>query len=332
MRLELARRHYSSRTDRAYLGWVRRFVLFSGVTSWEELEASGETEIRGFLSHLAKDKDASASTQNQAQAALQFLFLWVLGREVGRIDSFMQTRDSKRLPVILSVEEVADLLDTMTGVPRLMASLLYGSGLRLMECARLRIKDVDLQRAALLVRRGKGKKDRIVPLPSCLLPALEKHIGFVQRLYDADLDTGAGWVALPDTLGEVHATMGRSWPWQWLFPATRHHTDPESGHIRRHHLHETVLQKSVQRASQICGFNKRVTCHSLRHSFATHLLEMGTDLRTIQELLGHRSVSTTMVYTHVLNRTDSEVRSPLDSMDRLTPYPNLVRAPLQPQR
>jgi integron integrase len=215
------------------------------------------------------------------------------------------------------VEEVAALLDTMSGVPRLMASLLYGSGLRLMECARLRAKDVDFARRALLIRRGKGKKDRIVPLPARLAPHLELHLERVRRLYDADLEKGAGWVSLPDALEEVHANMGRSWPWQWVFPATRYYQDAETGQKRRHHLHETVLQSSVKRASELCGFNKRVTCHSLRHSFATHLLETGTDLRTIQELLGHRSVSTTMVYTHVLNRTPGGVKSPFDSMDRL---------------
>ncbi len=317
VRLELARRHYSARTERAYLGWIRRFVFFTGAKTWQDLETTADVAVKGFLDHLALDKGASLATRKQAQAALQFLFQWVLVREAGAAEGIVPARAGGRLPIVLSAEEGAEILDTMKGVPRLMAALLYGSGLRLMECARLRVKDIDLQRRTIVVRRGDGREDRVVPLPARLVPSLDKHLDFVRRVYEADLKTNAGWVALPLALEETHETMGRSWPWQWLFPATRQHADRVTGRLRRHHLHETVLQKSVQEAAKICGLEKRVTPRSLRHSFATHLLETGTDLRSIQELLGHRSVSTTMIYTRVVGSAGGRGRGTADSVDRL---------------
>lgn len=297
VREELLKRHYSPRTERAYLNWVRRFALFTGVRSREEFEALTNTDIASFLTHLAQERGASASTQNQALAALSFLYLWVLGKEAEELNGLAHAKTPNRQSLLLSVNEVEALLDKMAGVPQLMASLLYGSGLRLMECSRLRVKDVDLSLQTLVIRQGKGKSDRIVPLPARSIPLLELNMDRVRRIYEEDLENCAGWVSLPEG---VHATMGRSWPWQWFFPATRHYQDAETGQTRRHHLHETVLQKSLVRASEICGLRTRVTCHSLRRSFAAHMLESGTDFRTIQEFFGHRPVCTTMADTTLL--------------------------------
>lgn len=270
------------------MNWVRRFLLFTGVRTMEELAALKKSDAARFLAHLASDKRVSVSTQSQARAAISFLCLSVSAKRAGVASDLVQVGAHKQLCVALNEKEVVALLDKMTGVPRLMASILYGCGLRLMECSRLRVKDVDLERRMLFVRRGAGKKDRVVPLPADLVPLLKAHMERVRQLHQDDLRADAGWVSLPDGFEGAHATLGRTWRFQWLFPATRHYHDKESGQRRRHHLHETVLQKSIQRASELGDFGERVTSHSLRRSFATHLLDAGKDLRAIQQLFGHR--------------------------------------------
>ena len=291
--------------------WVRRFIRFHRMRHPAEL---GAPEVAAFLSHLASRDRVAASTQNQALAAILFLYTEVLGRSLEEITAFVRAKRPVTLPVVLSQREVARLLDQMRGVFRLMAELLYGSGLRLLECCELRIKDVSLDRGEITVRRGKGGKDRITTLPQRIQPALRAHLAAVRRQHEQDLRRGAGWVALPEGLASKLPSAGREWPWHWVFPATREYRDAASGQRRRHHLHETALQKAVRAAALAAGMERRVTCHSLRHSFATHLLEMGYDIRTIQELLGHRSVETTMIHTHVLNRGGRGVRSPLDAL------------------
>jgi integron integrase len=254
----------------------------------------------------------SASTQNQAFSALLFLYREVLGRELAGLDKVPRARPPERLPIVLSREEVVAVLGRMRGTPRLMATLMYGAGLRLLECCRLRVKDVDFARQELLVRDGKGRRDRVTVLPAQLVPPLRAHLGRVERQHQADLEGNAGFVALPGALARKYPNARQEWPWQWVFPATRIHTDTATGERRRHHLHETVLQREFAAAVRAARLAKPATCHTLRHSFATHLLENGYDIRTIQELLGHADVSTTMIYTHVLNRGGRGVRSPLD--------------------
>jgi len=261
----------------------------------------------------------SASTQNQALAALLFLYGEVLGIPMAAPADHLHAKRPVRLPSVLTQEEVARVLDGMDGVPRLMAGLLYGSGLRLMECCQLRVKDVDLARGELTVREGKGQKDRVTMLPQTVVPALKAQLARVRAQHARDVAAGGGHVALP---GALRAKLGdaaaRSWPWQWVFPATRPYRDGATGELRRHHLHETVLQRAVTAAARAAAVPKRVTCHTFRHSFATHLLEAGYDIRTVQELLGHGDVRTTMIYTHVLNRGGLGVRSPLDGGGRFT--------------
>ncbi|HXK12676.1 MAG TPA: integron integrase [Vicinamibacteria bacterium] len=309
VRLTLRARHFSRRTEQAYVAWIRRFVLFHGKRHPEGL---GAPEVTGYLSHLASCREVSASTQNQAMSALLFLYREVLGRELAGLDAVPRARLPERLPVVLSREEVAAVLGFLHGTPRLMCALMYGSGLRLLECCRLRVKDVDLERLELVVHDGKGRKDRVTVLPARLVPPLRDHLGRVRRQHEADLEGRAGFVALPGALARKFKNASREWPWQWVFPATRVHSDAATGERRRHHLHETVLQREFAAAVRAAKLTKNASCHTLRHSFATHLLETGYDIRTIQELLGHSDVSTTMVYTHVLNRGARGVRSPLD--------------------
>ena len=303
-------KHYSPRTEEAYAQWVRRYIRFHGRRSPRELEAG---HVRDFLTHLSRDMDVSASTQNQALAALLFLYREVLDQAIVTPFDHMHARRPHRLPVVLSQLEVSAVLGRMSGVERLMASLLYGSGLRLLECCRLRVKDVDLVRREIVIREGKGRKDRVSMLPERLLRPIEVQLSRVTRQHAADVARGGGYVALP---GAMRAKLGTvaacSLPWHWLFPATRTYRDAASGETRRHHLHETVLQRAVTGAAREARVGKRVTCHTFRHSFATHLLESGYDIRTVQELLGHSDVRTTMIYTHVLNRGGLGVRSPLD--------------------
>ncbi|MEW6747060.1 MAG: integron integrase [Planctomycetota bacterium] len=301
--------HYSRRTEKAYWRWIRRFILFHGTRHPREL---GPADISSFLSYLAVNKEVSASTQNQALAALLFLYRRVLKLQFPDLKELVRAKPSQRLPVVMTREEVKTGLAMMSGTTGLMARLLYGSGLRLLECARLRIKDLDFERHQIAVRRGKGGKDRFVPLPRSIEPDLREHLKKVRELHLADLGQGAGWVELPFALGRKYRNAGRAWSWQWVFPAHTVYLDQATGERRRHHLHETVLQRAVREAAIRARIPKMVWCHTFRHSFGTHLLEEGHDIRTIQELLGHRDVSTTMVYTHVVRQGPAGVRSPLD--------------------
>ncbi|MHC4956304.1 MAG: integron integrase [Planctomycetota bacterium] len=305
-------RHLSRRTEKAYAGWIRRFVLFHKM---RHPRGMGAREVTAFLTHLAVDRDVAASTQNQALSALLFLYRDVLGIALPWMDEVVRAKRTRRLPVVLSRAEIGQLLKQLDGTPRLMALLLYGSGLRLLECARLRVKDVDFERRMLTVRAGKGDHDRRTLLPSVAVPLLREQVERVRTLHQSDLETGSVWVELPHALAEKYPAAGREWPWQWVFPATRTYRHEPSGQRRRHHLHESVLQRAMKRAVQDAGIPKKASCHTLRHSFATHLLEDGYDIRTIQELLGHKDVATTMIYTHVLNQGQLGVRSPADHLE-----------------
>ena len=302
-------RHMSARTEEAYVGWIRRFIFFNRKRHPDEM---GESEITAFLSHLATNAHVAASTQNQALAALLFLYQRVLGRDLDWLVNLVHAKRPERLPLVLSRGEVSAVLDRMGGVPALMATLLYGSGLRVLECAELRVKDLDFDRREVTVHDGKGRKDRVTMLPDLLKPSLLGHLAMVRELHERDLSQGAGAVALPDALDRKYPNASKDWAWQWVFPASRHYMDRATGQKRRHHVHETVLQRTFKAAVRAAGIGKNATVHTLRHSFATHLLEGGYDIRTIQELLGHKDVRTTMIYTHVLNRGGRGVRSPLD--------------------
>ncbi len=304
-------RHFSPRTEEAYLGWMRRYYQFHDRGDPAQL---GAQHVTAFLNALATQGRVAASTQNQALAALLFLYREVLGLDLPWLHDLVHAKTPARLPVVLSRDEVRAVLAKMEGESRLMATLLYGAGLRLLECCRLRVKDVDFARNQLTVRRGKGDKDRATMLPGAIKLELAAHLERVRVQHTRDLAAGAGWVELPGTLARKLPNAGREWPWQWVFPATRIYTERETGQRRRHHLHETVLQHAVRRAVLESGIAKRATCHTFRHSFATHLLEDGSDIRTVQELLGHKDVATTMIYTHVLNRGPSGVRSPADRL------------------
>jgi len=316
VRAAIRLRHFSPRTEKAYVAWVRRFILFHDK---RHPEMMGVAEIERFLSSLASAGRVSASTQNQALSALLFLYKDVLRREMGWVGDITRAKVTKRLPVVMTRHEVRHVLDHLDGVPKLMATLLYGSGLRLLECARLRVKDLDFETRQLVVRAGKGNKDRITMLPATLIDPLRKQLDIAQRQHEADLATGAGWVALPQAIERKYPNAGRAWGWQWVFPATRLHIDSATGRRRRHHFHETALQREVARAVRTSRIAKPASCHTFRHSFATHLLEDGYDIRTVQELLGHRDVATTMIYTHVLNRGGRGVFSPADKLYPGTP-------------
>lgn len=296
-------RHYSRRTEEAYVKWVRRFVHFHARVHGRFVHpaALGAPDVARFLTYLAEERLVTASTQSQALHALVFLYRQVLERELQLGQVPRATRPS-RLPVVLSSGEVQRLLGVMTGTPRLQASLLYGSGLRLLECLRLRVKDLDFERHQLFVRAGKGDKDRVTMLPATLHAALERQVQFVRALHEKDLHDGFGEVYLPNALARKYPNASREPAWQYVFPASRRRRDPRTGIVRRHHMHESVLQKAVKHAVRAAGIKKPATCHTLRHSFATHLIERGADIRTVQELLGHKSLRTTMVYTHVLQR------------------------------
>ena len=309
VRAAIRARHYSPVTERAYVSWIRRYVVFHGK---RHPATMGAEEITTFLSHLATRGRVSASTQNQALSALLFLYRHVLEQDVPWLDGLVRAKRSARLPIVLTRAEVRSLLANLQGTTWLMASLLYGSGLRVKECASLRVQDIDGARREITVRDGKGRRDRRTMLPEHLVASLAEHLGRVRILHRADLARGAGSVALPDALDRKYPRAPWEWAWQWVFPATRTYVDPVTGNRRRHHLHQTVLQRAVRDAALRATIPKRVSCHVLRHSFATHLLEAGYDIRTIQELLGHKDVRTTMIYTHVLNRGGRGVRSPLD--------------------
>jgi len=311
VRAALRLRHLSRRTEKTYLGWMRRYVRFHG---GRHPAAMGAEEVTGFLSSLATERGVAASTQNQALAALLFLYRDVLGVELPWLDGLVHAKRPRRVPTVMARDEVAALLAALDGTPRLMAGLLYGSGLRLLECCHLRVKDLDFGRQQLVVRQGKGDQDRFTMLPTALERPLRDQLTRGRAQHQRDLAAGAGWVELPGALAGKFPHAGREWPWQWVFPATRTYLHRESGERRRHHLHETVLQSAVKQACDRALPHKRVTCHTFRHSFATHLLEDGHDIRTAQELLGHKDVATTMIYTHVLNRGPAGVRSPMDRL------------------
>jgi integron integrase len=303
-------RHLSPRTAEAYELWVRRYVLFHGKRHPNLL---GGKDVAAFLTHLAVQQHVAASTQNQALAALLFLYEYVVGTPLGRVEGIVAAKRPVRLPSVLSRDDVRLLLDELRGTPRLAALVMYGGGLRLMECLTLRIKDLDLERGMLIIREGKGGNDRPGVLPRAAVPELRAHLLRVQALFRRDLRNGWAGVALPDSYARKAPSAAKSWEWQWVFPATRQYRERESGLLRRHHLDPSVVQRAVQEASARALPGRRATCHTLRHSFATHVLEQGYDIRTIQELLGHRDVRTTMIYTHVLNRGGRPINSPLDS-------------------
>jgi integron integrase len=311
MRLALRARHYSCRTEKAYLGWLRRFALYHRGRSVEEM---GREEVAAYLAMLATRDHVAASTQNQAFSALLFFYRDVLEREIPGLEDVVRAKRPIRVPLVLAPEEVRSVLCRIRGTPRIMAGLMYGSGLRLLECCRLRVKDVDFFRREITVRDGKGRKDRVTVLPDAMVERLQVHLERVHRLHQADIAAGAGSVVLPDALDRKYVEASLEWPWQWVFPANRLYTDVETGARRRHHIHESAVQREFAASVRAAGLTKPATCHTLRHSFATRLLENGYDIRTIQELLGHSDVSTTMIYTHVLNRGGRGVRSPLEGV------------------
>jgi integron integrase len=312
-RLVLRRKHYALRTEISYLSWIRRFILFHGRRYPGHL---GPTEVGAFLTHLAVEGKVAAATQNQALNALLFLFRSVLEKPLDDPIDAVRARRPKRLPTVLTRAEVALLIGALPPPHRLMAELLYGSGLRLSECVRLRIKDVDFGLHEILVRDTKSGRDRVTILPQALVEPLQRHMAHVYSLHQQDLAAGLGSVYLPEALDRKYSGAAREWVWQYVFPSKEISTDPRSGLRRRHHASRSALQKAVHLAARRALIPKRVTCHTLRHSFATHLLENGYDIRTVQDLLGHRDVKTTMIYTHVLNRGGMAVRSPLDQITR----------------
>jgi integron integrase len=309
VRAELRKRHYSLRTEEAYVGWIRQYIRHHGIRHPREM---GKGEIENFLSHLAVNRKVAASTQNQALAALLFLYRDVLGVTLDWLENIVRAKKPVRLPVVLTRTEVMEVLTRLYGQNWIAGMLMYGAGLRLLECLQLRVKDIDFGYRQIVVREGKGNKDRVTILPSAVEDRLKLHIEEVKGRHEKDLSENGGYVRLPGGLERKYPGADRQWPWQWIFPATRQYRDSTTGRLYRHHLHETVLQRAVREAATRAGLSKRITCHTLRHSFATHLLEEGYDIRTIQELLGHRDVNTTMIYTHVLNRGGRCVRSPLD--------------------
>jgi len=301
----------SLRTEKTYIHWIRRFILFHGKRHPKEM---AEAEINAFLTHLAVEGRVSPSTQTQALCALLFLYRSVLDKEIGELEGLVRARRRRKLPVVLAPEEVRHILAHVEGVDHLLLALLYGTGMRLMEVLRLRVKDIDFSFDQITVRDGKGAKDRVTMLPASLKTGLQKHLEEVKRLHASDLRAGSGRVYLPHALARKYPNAEAEWGWQFVFPAAGFSIDPRTGERRRHHLHERTLQRAFHDAARKAGITKHATCHTLRHSFATHLLMGGYDIRTVQELLGHQSVKTTMIFTHVLNKGGKGVRSPVDSL------------------
>ena len=304
-------RHLSLSTEKTYLGWITRFKTFLKDRDPNSLEVS---DMKNYLTHLARFGRVSASTQNQAFNALLFLYRHILHKEVDELTSVPRAKRKMNLPIVLSRDEVKGLLSHLNGVYLLMAQLMYGCGLRLMECLRLRIQDIDFENNLLMVRSGKGKKDRSLMLPEKIKEDLSKHMASVKEIHDQDLKLGYGDVFLPDALDKKYQNAPKEWGWQWVFPADKLSVDPRSGKVMRWHVHPSAIQRAVKEAVIKANLPKRASCHTLRHSFATHLLEAGHNIRTIQELLGHKHVNTTMIYTHVLRKKPSEIRSPLDGL------------------
>jgi integron integrase len=307
----IRRRHYSDRTEQTYIHWIKRFIFFSDKRHPKDM---GAPEVTAFLSHLARDRDVAAATQNQALAALLFLYKEVLAQPLPWLDDIDRAKRPARLPTVLSSSEAHRLLTHMNGTKWLMASLLYGAGLRLRECLKLRVKDIDFEYRQILVRDAKGAKDRVTMLPASVIEPLKTHLARAKALYQRDLASGHGDVELPDALARKYPKAPYEWAWKFVFPSHKLSTDPRTGVIRRHHVYENYLVRGVKDAVRAAGITKHVSCHTLRHSFATHLLERGQDIRTVQELLGHSSVETTMIYTHVMNKGARGVTSPLDAM------------------
>jgi len=310
LKKEIRFRHYSIRTEKSYLSWVRKYLDFHFPKDINELE---EPEIRQFLNHLASDRNVAASTQNQALCAIVFLYKHILGVELGEFGKIKWAKRPSRLPVVFTRNEVKRVLDRLDGDYKLIVALLYGSGLRQIECLRLRIKDIDFEYEQVTVRDGKGGKDRTSVLPKTIIPSLKQHIEKITPLHEQDIHEGIT-VFLPYAFERKNPAADREIGWRYLFPAKTVAPDPRTGEIRRHHLHEGILQRVVKKAIREAGIKKHGGCHTFRHSFATHLLENGTDIRTVQELLGHRSVETTMIYTHVLKMGKYGVQSPADSL------------------
>jgi integron integrase len=309
-------RHFSPRTEKTYVNWIRRYILYHRKRHPDEM---GEKEIAQYLTGLATGGRVSASTQNQALSALLFLYQEVLGRNLEWLQGVVRAKRPIRLPVVLTRQEVEAVLGQLRRPYWLMGSLMYGAGLRLMECCRLRVKDIDLSRGEITVRDGKGAKDRVTLLPASLRRSVAEQLEQVYRLHQQDLKIGRGSAPLPGALETKYPSAAKELGWQWVFPASRFYRDSQTGRLHRHHLHESAVQRAVKDAVRSTHITKNASCHTLRHSFATHLLESGYDIRTIQELLGHADVSTTMIYTHVLNRGGRGVRSPLDEMPPAPP-------------
>ena len=311
VRAAIRTRGYSIRTEQAYVDWIRRYILFHGKRHPDEM---GKIEIEAFLTHLAVNRNVAPSTQNQAFSALLFLYRHVLDRDLPWLDSVTRAKKPARLPVVLTPGEVELLLKRLSGVKWLMASLLYGSGLRLIECLRLRVHDIEFERKQIMVRNGKGGKDRVTVLPEPVEGALRRQIERVRIIHEEDLSDGFGSVYLPFALERKYPNAAQAFGWQYLFPADKLSRDPRSGKTRRHHLGEKVLQRAVKQGLRDARISKPASCHSLRHSFATHLLERGQDIRTVQELLGHKDIRTTQIYTHVMGRGALGVKSPLEAL------------------
>ena len=309
VRERIQAKHYSRRTEEAYTNWIKKFVFFHHKQHPRDM---GAPEVEAFLTDLAVNGKVSASTQTQALSALLFLYREVLGIDLPWMDGLVRAKLSQRVPMVLSVNEIHRLMANLEGMYSLMARLIYGSGMRLMECVRLRVKDVDFDRLEVTVREGKGRKDRVTMLPQSLVPELQAHLKKVQVLFDMDRKDDIPGVEMPDALAKKYPNAGKEWGWFWVFPASGLSDDPRTGIHRRHHIYEQNIQRAIRVGVKKAGIAKPATTHTLRHSFATHLLESGYDIRTIQELLGHSDVSTTMIYTHVLNKGGRGVVSPLD--------------------